>query len=341
MSARAVLGMVIAMVVGVPLTGELLVRWMDPPPRLQVVRAGEGPTGTIVLEDVDGVPVWHRERDLARRHEGCLGRTDRLVAIFGSSILAGVGIEEPVLYSTLLEQRLDETCVANFAQPAMTGQGQLAIAGRFVPEHAPDVVLFEIWRATPFDYRRVGDAAYQFDVLERDAAGLPNPFGVPVGLNEGLFSTSSLYEYATLALAAPAFRSPPAAWKITVEERLPVLLEQVKAAGGALVLVLCPPLDAPFAEQIRRRAEGTHPVLALYDPVVAFAEANGVPYIRLEEALVDQDLERIRKDPCCHYSEAAQPALADALEPLVRAALTDPSRPDGTGAAPAIPAPAR
>ncbi|MCB9665175.1 MAG: hypothetical protein H6732_13780 [Alphaproteobacteria bacterium] len=298
---------------------EGLLRVVQPRPRVQVVRSGLRDGLDFALRWVDGVPVWPSPADDLRHNRGCVDDPERTRwLVLGSSILAADGLAPEEAFSLRLQEALGEAgrpaCVVNLAEGAYTFQNQAAVAAEALPEVRPDVVLWEIWANSPGTWVRVGDTAYRFQHLAVSEDGTPNPLGLPGTLHRGLLGTSRLYEAGVLALVAAQEPVSTGEWERLLATALPDALAAVRAQGATLVLALAPPLDQPFAAwtAARRRAEGLT-LAAWYTRVEAWARAEGVAVVALDELLADHDVEALRLDPCCHYDVAGQQVLGDAL----------------------------
>lgn len=321
---------------------ESLLRLSPITPRIQIVDmaargAAVGPDGrpddsrgqarmslhTEVTES--GVPVFYQRFIEDRWRLDCRPGEDAVrVAAMGSSILAGhtLGANGSAehIWSAVLHRALNDVrpaCVSNFAAAGFSFDNQWEIATRHLAQTAPDVVYWEIWTNSPKRWHVVGERAYRFGALAPDETLLPNPFGVPERLHRVAFERSRLWEAVSIGLAQKPQKTPDhEAWPTFANERLPYAHALVEGLGAELVLVLAPSLHRPFSEQIADRR--TTPIRDPYLHVVAWAEAEGVAVIRLDEALVDHAVEDIRLDPCCHYNARGQALLAGVLEEDVR-----------------------
>lgn len=315
---RAVVGLVLGLVVA-----EGAVRVLNPTPRAQVVV----PSAELVVEAVDGVPLW-RSPGVPPELENAACRTapgGLEVWVVGDSVLytwfrdAG---GRPVQLAVGLQRRLDAShpgsCVRNVSQPGYSGVQQLAELRRLLAARRPDLVYWGTFK---------GDGAYveldgtwiNVGAYETAADGLPRVRGLPLptGIQRAWMSHSRFGRYATLALGAerPPLANPDRDVIPLEELHMASVAEAARAvaeAGGRLVLVLAPPLDRPFRSSVAQPPP-------TWRHLRAFAAAHGVGELDLARALVDEDVERLRFDLCCHYGEAGQEALAGVFHASVRA----------------------
>lgn len=314
-------------------TAEVAVRTWDPTPRLQIIRSEDhdGEEG-VPIHRVDGEPVWEDFGTVPRRNAGCDGDAATDVVLLGSSITFGVRLAPEDTVGARLQGLLDGArpwCVRNHAQPGFTGRSKLAAAKEALPALAPEVVLWEVWHNDGGGYTMIGPDAYNLTSLPVDEQGYPRGL-LPGGLHRAAFRSSAFYHYLTLALAQPPEAGKLEAWQAYVDGVLPEVLALTEAHGGRLGLVLMPPLHQPFAESAKRTREG----LPGYLEVVTWAEAAGVPYLDVADALRGEDVEALRIDACCHYSAAGSARIAEVLVPFVEALAPSPEAHDGPVAPP-------
>lgn len=290
---RRVLAVMAGLMVA-PAAVEVLVRVVDPVGRTQIIAAG--PELEILGEG--DARYWRSPTGVQRENRGCVA--DDRVVVLGSSILYGSGVERA--WSERLD--LEGTCVNNLASP---GYGVEAKQARLDVEleTPPRLVVWEVWANDANRFTWVGERGYSLNPgMPRDHAGVPDAFGVPWRLNGVLFRHSRTYELLTLARATPLPATP--------DRRGPLddVLARVTEAHSELLIVVPPVLDRPFAESV-----ATPPDFG--QDALAWAGENGVPTVQLAELLVDQDVEAIRLDVCCHYNEAGHAVLAERLAPFL------------------------
>jgi hypothetical protein len=295
---------------------ELAMRGAEPPARTQVVRPA--PPGLTLEENEVGL-YWQKTPS-DRRNEGCVAEHPgrRRAAWFGSSIVYGVNLDGPEVFTGLLQSAPEGEgwCLLNYAESGYGFQAKLAAATASLPALRPEVVFWEVWSNDNARYTRVGDAAYNLDEIALDAGGTPAAFPVPPGLNRLLFTRSRLYEYLTLALVPEGYRRGPDIDRQLAREGLPAVKRLVEGSGGLLVLSFWPPLHQPFEDSVGR----------YYDAARAWAAAEGVPTIDVAERLRGEDYLALRLDPCCHYSAAGHRALAGIFGPALAATPGSPGR---------------
>ncbi len=287
------------------LVAELAVRKLKPAPRVQLVTAEGG------LRDLDGTPVWGAVHD--REHRECVDAHPERVRIFfaGSSITNGVQIDEPDVFTSLLERRLNELrpspgfCVLNFAQAGFAFEQKYAVARVEVPRYRPALVFWEGWWEWG-QYRVMGNAAVNVRGYRLRPDGYVGLFGVPDRLNHLLFDDSAFYRYAALAIG----EGGPEGDNLNLlvpEQVLEKVLALASSVGAKLALYPSPSLDRPFAESVDNIDRG----------YLDFARQRSVPLYPLARALVNEDYLKLRLDPCCHFNVEGQRALARVFEPIV------------------------
>lgn len=261
---------------------ELLAAGLRPPARFQVIHASR----QVRLDEVEGVVLWDDAR-IADRRRDCRGRPGA-VGIFGSSILAGSGLDAEEVFSARLG-----VCADNRASPGYAAETQLARLRRDLPEMGVARVIWELWSGAIHHYDRVGDKAI----------GLMGA-AVPRGPLGWLLGHSRVAEALWLARLEPPRRLPID----PVERYLPDVLEPMAATvGRPWLLLIPPPLHRPFAESVA----DPHPVAVA---ATAWARAHGVPVLDLAEAFGDTPVESVRLDPCCHYNAEGQRRIASFVE---------------------------
>jgi len=297
-------------------------RVANPPLRAQVVRS----TLDTDLEDIDGVPVWTgRTHSPGRWNLSCADARpeSRGVVAVGSSIFAGVSLTADQTFGTLLQARLDDqpppgapACVHNLSQPGFAFRQKLAVATHPPETLRPAVYLWELWSTDTADYVWLGPrAAMRVGTLRTGADGLPNPLHLPARLNRFLLRWSLTWLHVDVGLAKAGTVMGSRSWEQIVDEDLPALLDLVDAQGARLVLLTTPPLHDSFRASLAEQPEQVQ----LIAPIAA--ARDDVDLVRIEQLLVDDDVEALRLDPCCHYNAAGHRRLAEVLEPIVRRAL--------------------
>jgi len=296
---------------------EGLVRVLQPVPRVQIVRAPDGPQASIrELRVLHGQPVWVYGDSEARQDPGC-DPGDRVVLMLGSSIFWGTSYEADEVVSARLDAALGPGwCVRNHAQPAFTGGPKLAVAKEVIPELRPDVVLWEVWGNDPEGYVLLGGDAYNLTGRRVDGRG--HPVLVPFLTEDQrawAFEHSALFEYAALALAPREPDFQEARWRVHLDERLPALKSLVDEVGARLVLVAAARLDQPFSQTIAKQAEPQH----AFAKVQAWATAQGVRWVDAAQGFEDAglDVAAVAHDACCHLNPRGHEALARLLGPVV------------------------
>lgn len=273
------------------------------------------------LSQLDGVPVWPAPDPERPRDNLACGRTapegTLRVALVGDSILYGVDVptDEAVAarLQALLEARRGPTCVSNVSRPAFTWEQQLAVARLELADAPPHVLVWELWHNSIGHYRMVGDTAWNFGGLALDERGLPSVFGLPPGLNEALFERSAAFRTLTLGRAPRAEGRELDRWRPFAERRVPEVLALAEQLGSTLVVATFPPLSRSFEDSVARPYEA-------YAPVREAFAAAGVTEVDVAAALVGEDVEALRLDPCCHYNAAGHTRLAEVLAEAVVAA---------------------
>jgi hypothetical protein len=308
--------------------GEVYVRRTRPMPRAQIIRgAAETEQPRHDLTFIDGQPIWHELGTEERRNRACTGEGTYDVLMLGSSIFYGSGYLHDQVMSRYLQDALDAGgdgpwCVLNYGQPAMVSQSKAAIGSVAIPEVSPELVLWEMWHNDPGGFVMLGTDAYNLTGLVTDEAGYPAFLPMPGALRRSLFHGSRLFEYASLALTPTREDAYEHKWNQLREETLPAVRALTEAHGGEFVLVFTPFLDVPFAQSAKNHVDKYRG----YQWMAGWADEAGVRRFDLAEALVDESVEALRHDTCCHYSEAGHRRVGQQLAEWVRQVRAEQER---------------
>jgi len=296
---------------------ELCFRIVNPSPRFQVVRQDRR------LEVRRGIPIWRDAGSLQRQNEACVARHPGAlrIAIFGSSIFFGTGVDAEQTFSTLLQRGLDarfqvgKVCVLNYAQAGYGAASKLAEAREVLPKLKGDLVVWEVWGNDPWNYVMLGSSAYALRDARVDASGYPVAFALPPSVNQFLFRHSRAYEFVSLS-QVPIVAAPE--WSKLIRSRVVPVMNEVlgsaRAHGNELWLVQAARLDRPFGAQIH---DPDNSVLR------DWATDNRVPHRDLAELLDDQDVTKIRLDTCCHYNVQGHAVLAQRMLRMLLPQITE------------------
>lgn len=309
---------VVSILLGVGLCigiGEISIRFLNPKPPIQFIRD----KGSLSLYELHGSPVWVEQDGNPIRFRPCIGSKDDneiRVAVFGSSIFYGSGVDPKLNFSLALEEKLSSqwdrpVCVVNYAQPGYGHQNKFAVARQEIPKFKPHVVLWEVWLNDTSRYVLLGDTAYNTDKLITQEDGYPSLMGLSGGFNQWLLSISKLYEFAAFALNEDKNRGRVGdLWKEFADEHTRELAEFVKGQGAELLVATCPPLHTPFATQ-RKNPQRE------YAPVEAVLKEFSIPWTRLRDQFGEHTIEDVRIDTCCHYNQKGHALLAERFAELI------------------------
>lgn len=304
--------------VGVGLA-EIGVRIVRPRPRRMLV-AAERVGG---FREAHGVLLWDGPSSDRSRREAALHDVDcaregaRVVLAVGSSITHGVEVPTAQVASRRLKDALQaaspdrRVCVVNLGVPGFSTAQAAARGLEALDTMRPDVVLLELWGGPPIAPVRVGDHAYFFRGLARDAQGLANPYGLPPGLNRALLERVALYRYAVVNHAddCPGCRTRLGPDVAVVD----AFVARARGVGAAVVAWRPVYLDTPPAAM----SEGARLERAVWAPWLARFDG---PVVDMAEVLDGVDPAPLRVDPV-HLSAAGHAVLAeawlDAVGPLV------------------------
>lgn len=277
------------------LAAEGAMRVLRPTPPIQVVRE------RAPVPDLDGVPMWRH--DAPRSNEACLTRHPdaRVVAFSGDSIFFGIEVPGPQAMTAVTQAILDAAhgpgawCVLNLSQAGFSFDQKRAWLRSVLARHRVDLVYWEVWPNDAARYVRVGDSIYNLAGVDPADPEPLNRLGLPTAIDRALLRASRFYEYAML-LRVPRFDLTPEWLRDVYAPRLAALRDEVAAAGAALVLVLPPPLDRPFASRGAGRddARMLAGVVERLDP--------GAVFLGEELGRLGVDHLAVRLDPCCHYN---------------------------------------
>lgn len=298
-----------------PILVELGVRAWDPTPRRMVIRPGP----ELVVETVQGVPLWYVPQHAeVLRNEAC--EQALRVVIVGDSILKGWGVPLESSWSMRWREQAEarQVCVHNYASSGYGHAEEWALVQDVVPELKPQVLVYEVYALAHRDnsevQQRLGANIFDLRGLPLDEDGVPNVTGLPGLLNRPLFLYSHAYQYVTLsggdATSTVSDYVPPVETH-TLERVVDFAREQ----RLQLVFVLCHRLDQGFPFLV----ENSPP---RFDVVRRVAENNPhVTIVDTAELLIDQDVEAVRLDACCHFNQTGQDLLAERLGGAIEAAL--------------------
>ncbi|HEV8247839.1 MAG TPA: hypothetical protein VGP93_18825 [Polyangiaceae bacterium] len=235
------------------------------------------------------------------------------IAFLGTSITNGTPLDSKQVFTSLLEQRVkgllpEGVCVDNRAVEAFGLDQELAVAREHVPHDRPALVFVEIWDPAK-RYIVIGSSAYGLQGLATDDAGYPFLPAVPPSIAHPLFRASRLYEYATIALGVERPAVPVLSPDGPCPRQLLALAALARDSGSRLVAFLPAMLSRPFSESIRM------PIVAT---ITDCARSLSIPVISLAEDLLGYDVERVRRDVCCHFNATGHAILAEKFERHVR-----------------------
>lgn len=293
-------------------TAEIVVRLVDPRPRIQIFDERALP-----MTVHDGLPFWRLEPENATLYEDfdCAGPGRRQVVLSGDSVfflVPGLKAEDNVV-SVIRRALADlpDVCVHNVSQPGYGVPHQLVAAAEADARLGTDVLVMQVYKRDA-DFRQIGHRWYDVGPYERDAAGLPRLPGVgehlPAWWSQTLFEGSALWRYVVLTFGEEAPESGEAYHEV---------LARAVAAGKPVIFVETPPMDQPFAVTYADRA-------AWKLRLQAAAEAAGMRYLVLSAMWRDQRPEDVASDTCCHLAAAGHAQLGEALAAQLREVLPPP-----------------
>lgn len=300
---------------------EVLVRAVNPTPRVQITRSQRPGVEGWDFAMVGDQPTWRDAGTPARRNEGCPHAGSIDVALMGTSITFGTGLGPDEPFPRLMQAQLDAVepgrwCILNLAQPAYVGSNKLAELPGVLARFHPDVVLWEVWGNDPDRYTMVGPDAFAFKDLVVGADGLPWVMPVPAPLHAWLFERSRLYQYGTIALARRTDDGTDR-WRRWADERMGAVSELVGASGARLALYAPTPLYQPTG------ALADRPDQAMRAAQV-WGAAHQAPVFLFAEALRDSDPADIALHRDGHLNAEGHRRLAPRLTDWVRAMAPPP-----------------
>jgi hypothetical protein len=293
---------------------EVAFRIANPPPRAQVIRL----EGHLHAFEHDGVTLyWDDEYGDGPVRGGPCRPGQRVVGVFGDSVQVVSGPEFDLpRTATLLQDRLRadgfDACVLDTSWAGWKPDQVVAMLRRTHAETPVDVAVVGVWKNDQ-RYVRVGDLLIDGETVAHDAHGVPlPPLPLPGALHRALLGASTAWRYATLALDGASGPDRP------LDLAYRDALAWSEGAHVPLVFLEGVFLDRPFATSRQERAD--HPD-TWQARLRASAEAAGHGWVYLADAFADLDVERVRLDACCHFDVHGHRVAADALAPLVEAAL--------------------
>jgi lysophospholipase L1-like esterase len=296
-------------------SAELLVKWLRPLPRVQMVTL----SGTASMEEplhvVDGVPMWRHKGSAARSH--CEGTPQHTMLVLGTSISFGVYLTQAEAFTHHLQGVLDarapgQWCVRNEAQPGFAIDGVLAVLRERAPVLHPDVVLVELGNLG--SYTMLDGTAYNLHDVIKGPSGYPELLPLPVDLHRWLMQHSASWRYLNLAtVQIGADMDEEISRRIALAEQAKAITEQ---ASGRLAFWVPTWLDG----LPRPADEGP---LAAAGPIPEWAGYNGVPVLALAQAWKGRDTRGLALD-AVHLNAQGHQELADTLVPWLDAAALLP-----------------
>jgi hypothetical protein len=280
------------------------------------------------LEIIDGVPTWKQNlgESAERWNLDCIDeRPDApRVAIMGSSIFYGVRLDQEDSIGPQLTEQLapllgEEPCISNLSEAGFTFQNQWARAGAVQETIQPDLVIWEIWENSPFEFRMLGGAAYNFGRLAVDSAGYPNPYGLGEGSNQWLLNRSGLYRYLVFGSAQEDRDGSQADWSEFTTNQVTMMMDWADEEGFDLLLVYCPALRDDF-ETTAARTERS------YGHVEPLAESRGVSQVHLAREFTGMDPSTLGIDTCCHFNPLGTREVVNKIAPVAAELLGNRSR---------------
>ena len=277
------------------------------------------------FEMIDGAPVWKQnlEESAERANMDCIDRRPDAprVAIVGSSIFYSVRLDYaeslgPQLADVLETQRGERPCVTNLSEAGYTFQPQWARASTELPAFRPDVLIWEVWFNSPFEFKVLDDAAYNFGRLELDSTGHPNPLDLNPGTNRWLLDHSGLYRYGVIGSTPEQEKPPTSDWEEFAVQEMTMLIDWAHAEGIALLLVFCPSLNQSFESSLEKTKH-------TYDHVHRLAAERGVTTVTLAEEFLGLHPEDLGLDSCCHFNAHGTTEVARRIAPEVNRLLDE------------------
>jgi len=311
------------------LLGELLFRWLEPPPILTDDLRSDRRQEDAALYAPAPPPLGYEPvagRSAGPGRMNALGLRDRegyardkpqgtyRVVMLGDSVTWGAGIPQAETFENLLEDRLEaegrKVEIMNLGVPGYNALMMAAFLERRGLPLQPDLVLAVVGlndqASTPAVLWEPEQARFRFfDSSGQDR--VPWVFDLPLGLDRWLMTNSALFRGLCRRLAAP---DTPVYDRLRTENREALLHidELARGAGGRAAVVLLPELSsfAPYAKQ------------AEHDELKAFLQGRGRTVIDLLPGLArltDGNGESLRyhAEDAIHPDRAAQDLIAQLL----------------------------
>jgi hypothetical protein len=269
------------------------------------------------LEIVDGVPLWHsRDREpTVVTNRSCMRQiNDRPDVLFvGDSIFYGVSLEPTKTFAPVVQQMLTSSlnrpsCVVNLSQPGYTFQNEEVVIHRAVEEFHPRILVLEIWANSIYKFALTDESAYNFGTLQTDELGFPN-LGVPLLLNQKLFSWSATWRHLSLGLAKTSRGGSLQQWENLVAGGLEPLRVWLEERDTTLVLAFATSMSTPLSEERQKER--------LYSVVMEWAEEHALPQIYFFDVMSSEKVEDMSIDSCCHLSVRGTEKVSEALSPIL------------------------
>jgi lysophospholipase L1-like esterase len=228
------------------LIAEVVLRLLGIDPYGHLPRFGETPVRTV-----DGVVLWDDSEPRASREDIARAAATPeafLVLGLGDSIMYGVRLPKDETYleqaRRMLARRTTRAVeVINLAVPGYNTLQEDAVYRELGDRVAPDVVLLHYWSDDARMYRAIGGYVVEFGDLSADGRLVARALPIAPALNDRLLLHSRLYQVVTQAVLAFDRRAVVADWS-RVANPLVATNERVRRAGGRLVVLASPELDA-------------------------------------------------------------------------------------------------
>ncbi len=304
--------------------GEVLLRTIKPPAKVQVVRGG--PKELFMHGEV---PIWVVDEDYDRMNLDCPDRHPdaRLVVFTGDSIFYGVGMPGRNSFTSVMQESLDREfgegawCILNLSQPAYSVEQKYYWYTKLLEKHQPDMVFWEYWFGEIGHFRKIGDSVYNLASPDVDSAPdrLFEFIPGPKRLKLWLFSHSRLFEYFVLA----CFNSIPPHDEWLDRTYIPLIEgvdAELKEHGGKFSLVVASGLNMSFSEASAQLDSQPTLVMSKFLAPRPF-DVVFLPRLMLQAGA---DYKDVRQDECCHYNEKGHRIMAAIFLDMVKAAFPNP-----------------
>lgn len=189
---------------------------------------------------------------------------------------------------------------------------------RVLPKLPADILILGLWDGGMYNTKLIDGVLYSADVQVIEDQKIINALPFKDEQVAKLARISKLFGLFTTALGILNFDYEKKS--VSNTEKILLDLEEIrkltKSMNIELALLWLPPLDRPFADQLKNpnpKLDEKLIKVVHFQAVKKYATQHSLPLLDLRELLKDLNVEDIRLDPCCHYNQNGHEIIAERL----------------------------